>query len=187
MRHQIGQRGLAAAGTADQRHGLAGIDHQLYAVECRPFEIAMRCWQKGFYVRYGGDTIQLAPPFISEKAELDRLIGVWTAGQDIETVLQQLEAANVPTSKVYTVADIAADPQYRHRRMVTEVKDPSAKKVTAVSLKNLKTGAVSDLPCAGVFVAIGHTPNTGPFKGKLDMDPDGYLLRFAQSLGERPL
>ena len=34
----------------------------------RPYEIAMRCWAKGFYVRYGGDTIQLAPPFISESA-----------------------------------------------------------------------------------------------------------------------
>jgi beta-alanine--pyruvate transaminase len=40
----------------------------------RPYEIAMKCWKKGFYVRYGGDTIQLAPPFISERAEIDRLI-----------------------------------------------------------------------------------------------------------------
>ncbi|MGE8317261.1 MAG: aminotransferase class III-fold pyridoxal phosphate-dependent enzyme, partial [Comamonas sp.] len=40
----------------------------------RPYEIAMKCWEKGFYVRYGGDTIQLAPPFISEKAEIDRLV-----------------------------------------------------------------------------------------------------------------
>jgi beta-alanine--pyruvate transaminase len=40
----------------------------------RPYEIAMKCLDKGFYVRYGGDTIQLAPPFISEKAELDRLV-----------------------------------------------------------------------------------------------------------------
>ena len=40
----------------------------------RPYEIAMKCWDKGFYVRYGGDTIQLAPPFISEKAEIDRLV-----------------------------------------------------------------------------------------------------------------
>src|SRR5450830_50296 len=40
----------------------------------RPYEVAMACWKKGFYVRYGGDTIQLAPPFITEKAEIDRLI-----------------------------------------------------------------------------------------------------------------
>ena len=40
----------------------------------RPYEVAMACWKKGFYVRYGGDTIQLAPPFISEKSEIDRLV-----------------------------------------------------------------------------------------------------------------
>jgi beta-alanine--pyruvate transaminase len=40
----------------------------------RPYEIAMKCWKKGFYVRYGGDTIQLAPPFIAERQEIDRLI-----------------------------------------------------------------------------------------------------------------
>ena len=42
----------------------------------RPFEIAMKCLDKGMYVRYGGDTIQLAPPFIVEKPEIDRLISV---------------------------------------------------------------------------------------------------------------
>ncbi|OWW19737.1 aspartate aminotransferase family protein [Noviherbaspirillum denitrificans] len=40
----------------------------------RPYEIAMKCWKKGFYVRYGGDTIQLAPPFISTREEIDLLI-----------------------------------------------------------------------------------------------------------------
>lgn len=40
----------------------------------RPYEVAMNCWKNGFYVRYSGDTIALAPPFISEKAEIDRLI-----------------------------------------------------------------------------------------------------------------
>ena len=40
----------------------------------RPYQIAMKCLEKGFYVRYGGDTIQLAPPFIVEKSEIDSLI-----------------------------------------------------------------------------------------------------------------
>lgn len=40
----------------------------------RPYEVAMHCWKNGFYVRYGGDTIQLAPPFISTPAEIDRLV-----------------------------------------------------------------------------------------------------------------
>jgi len=42
----------------------------------RPFEIAMKCLANGLYVRYGGDTIQLAPPFISEKPEIDRLVSI---------------------------------------------------------------------------------------------------------------
>ena len=37
----------------------------------RPYEIAMKCWDKGFYVRYGGDTIQLGIPFITEREEMD--------------------------------------------------------------------------------------------------------------------
>ncbi len=40
----------------------------------RPYEIGMAMWKKGFYVRYGGDTIQLAPPFIATPAEIDLLI-----------------------------------------------------------------------------------------------------------------
>ncbi|MEQ8264434.1 aspartate aminotransferase family protein [Pseudohaliea sp.] len=41
----------------------------------RPFEIAMRMWEKGFYVRYGGDTIQLGLPFVIEPEEIERLVG----------------------------------------------------------------------------------------------------------------
>jgi beta-alanine--pyruvate transaminase len=42
----------------------------------RPFEIAMKCWEKGVYVRYGGDTIQFGPAFVMEEADLDRLVAV---------------------------------------------------------------------------------------------------------------
>jgi thioredoxin reductase (NADPH) len=59
--------------------------------------------------------------------------------------------------------------------VVTEVLDVAAGKVTGVRLKNLKTGAESVLPCAGLFVAVGHVPNTQLFKGVLDMDEAGYL------------
>lgn len=48
--------------------------------------------------------------------------------------------------------------------------------VTGVRLKNLITGTTTTLPCAGVFVAIGHRPNTGLFAGQLDMDAKGYLV-----------
>jgi beta-alanine--pyruvate transaminase len=42
----------------------------------RPFEVAMKTLANGLYVRYGGDTIQLAPPFIIEKHEIDRLVSI---------------------------------------------------------------------------------------------------------------
>jgi thioredoxin reductase (NADPH) len=47
--------------------------------------------------------------------------------------------------------------------------------VTSVRVKNLVTGKVIDLPCSGVFVAIGHRPNTDLFSGQLDMDAKGYI------------
>jgi len=53
--------------------------------------------------------------------------------------------------------------------------------VTGAKLKNLKTGETSELAVDGVFVAIGHTPNTELFKGVIDMDDGGYLLTKADS------
>ncbi|MDX1594254.1 MAG: aspartate aminotransferase family protein [Gammaproteobacteria bacterium] len=54
----------------------AGITLEAYPGEParRPFEVAMKCWEKGFYVRYGGDCIALAPPFITERGEIDALV-----------------------------------------------------------------------------------------------------------------
>jgi thioredoxin reductase (NADPH) len=48
--------------------------------------------------------------------------------------------------------------------------------VTGLKIKNLKTGEMSELVVSGFFVAIGHQPNTGLFKGQLDMDDAGYLV-----------
>jgi thioredoxin reductase (NADPH) len=60
--------------------------------------------------------------------------------------------------------------------VVEEVLGAPETGVTGVKLKNTKTGELSDLACQGVFVAIGHDPNTQIFKGALDMDENGYLL-----------
>jgi len=48
--------------------------------------------------------------------------------------------------------------------------------VTGVRLKNIKTGATSDFKTDGVFMAIGHQPNTQLFSGQIDTDPSGYIL-----------
>jgi len=59
---------------------------------------------------------------------------------------------------------------------VTEVLDAKQDQVTGVRLKNIKTGAESVLNCAGVFIAIGHGPNTEIFKGQIEMDANGYII-----------
>ena len=58
---------------------------------------------------------------------------------------------------------------------VEDVLDPAAGKVTAVRLKNLKSGAQWETPVDGLFVAIGHQPNTAVFKGQLDLHPNEYI------------
>jgi thioredoxin reductase (NADPH) len=58
---------------------------------------------------------------------------------------------------------------------------PEPPQVTAARLRNLRTGAVSDRPCDGVFVAIGHTPVTGLVAGQLPLDADGYVLTAPDS------
>jgi thioredoxin reductase (NADPH) len=60
--------------------------------------------------------------------------------------------------------------------MVTEILDVKQDKVTGVRLKNIVTGEDSKLDCAGVFVAIGHVPNTQLFKGIINMDDAGYII-----------
>jgi len=60
--------------------------------------------------------------------------------------------------------------------IVDEVLDVSRNEVTGLRLKNLKTGALSVIPVMALFAAIGHEPNTKPFKGILDMNEKGYLI-----------
>ena len=59
--------------------------------------------------------------------------------------------------------------------VVDDVLDPAESKVTAVRLRNLKTGAQWETPVDGLFVAIGHQPNTGLFKGQIELHPNEYI------------
>jgi thioredoxin reductase (NADPH) len=58
---------------------------------------------------------------------------------------------------------------------VTDIKDVTKGEVSSLALTNLQTGAVSDLPVDGVFIAIGHIPNTHLVVGQLDLDDAGYI------------
>ena len=59
---------------------------------------------------------------------------------------------------------------------VVDVLDPGKGVVTAIVLRDVNTQEQTELPVEGVFVAIGHTPNTSLFKGQLEMDANGYIV-----------
>lgn len=60
--------------------------------------------------------------------------------------------------------------------VVEDVYDPAKAEVTALKLRNVKTGKVYDFPTSAMFLGIGHIPNTKVFEGQLEMDSDGYLV-----------
>jgi thioredoxin reductase (NADPH) len=60
--------------------------------------------------------------------------------------------------------------------IVEDVLDAEKKEVTALRLRNMKTGKGWDLPSSAMFLGIGHIPNAKIFEGQLDMDQDGYLI-----------
>jgi thioredoxin reductase (NADPH) len=59
--------------------------------------------------------------------------------------------------------------------VVERIADPTVGKVAAVQLRNLRTDATSELPVAGLFVAIGHEPNTALFRGQLELLPNDHV------------
>ncbi|MCR6655849.1 MAG: thioredoxin-disulfide reductase [Opitutus sp.] len=99
-------------------------------------------------------------------------------------------------SKVYLVhrrdtlraSKIMADRATSHEKIVpvwdsvpTAVVGVEQGAVSGLAIKNVKTGAESVLPVKGVFVAIGHLPNTAPFASALDVDENGYFVPTAGS------
>ena len=59
---------------------------------------------------------------------------------------------------------------------VDDIRDTGRGEVTSMLLRHVTTSALVEVPVSGVFVAIGHTPNTALFKGQLEMDANGYLI-----------
>jgi len=59
---------------------------------------------------------------------------------------------------------------------VTEIRDSGKGEVGSMLVRHNKTGALTEVPVSGVFVAIGHTPNTSLFRGQLELDANGYVV-----------
>jgi formyl-CoA transferase len=103
---------------------------------------------------------------VARVAEIDAAIGQWTAQRTVAQVLQALDAAGVPAGRIYTVADIAADPHYAARGMLQSVQ--------------MADGSVLSLP--GIVPKLSRTPGThrrnAPTVGQ---DSDAVLTRMGLS------
>jgi thioredoxin reductase (NADPH) len=83
-----------------------------------------------------------------------------------------LRASKIMQDKAFANPKIA----FEWNTAVDEIRDTGKGEVTAMVLRNLITDQVREIPVDGVFVAIGHTPNTSLFTGQLDADANGYIV-----------
>jgi thioredoxin reductase (NADPH) len=84
----------------------------------------------------------------------------------------KLRASKIMQDKAFANPKIS----FAWNSMVERVLDEAKGEVTGVVLRHLLIGELAELPIDGLFVAIGHTPNTALFAGQLDMDPSGYII-----------
>ncbi|MDQ7062701.1 MAG: thioredoxin-disulfide reductase [candidate division KSB1 bacterium] len=84
----------------------------------------------------------------------------------------QLRASKIMQERAFKNEKI----EFKWNSVVKDVKDVEAGKVTGVVLENVKTGEISELPVSGLFIAIGHKPNTDILRGQVEMDEAGYII-----------
>ncbi len=84
----------------------------------------------------------------------------------------QFRASKIMSDRVLSHPKI----KVRWDSVVDEVLDVARREVTGLRIRDVKTGAISELAVDGLFVAIGHTPNTEPFSEKLAMNEQGYII-----------
>jgi thioredoxin reductase (NADPH) len=115
----------------------------------------------------GGDTA------IEEAIYLSKLASTVTVIHRRDT----LRASKVMQDKAMATPNIS----FVWNTEVADIKDAHKGEVTALVLQNNQTGATSELPVDGIFIAIGHTPNTALFQGQLDLEDNGYIRTFQGS------
>jgi len=84
----------------------------------------------------------------------------------------QLRASKIMQDRLF------ANPKIRFTwdSAVTDILDPAKTEVTGVRLQNVKTGEESNKALSGVFIGIGHSPNTAIFRGQIDLNESGYII-----------
>ena len=111
----------------------------------------------------GGDTAMEEATFLTKFASDVRVVH----RRDTLRASKIMQDRAVKNPKISFVWDTIVDKVYG---------DPKTGGVTGVRLKNVKTGKTEDFKTDGLFIAIGHEPNTKLFVGQLDMNPAGYIL-----------
>jgi thioredoxin reductase (NADPH) len=110
----------------------------------------------------GGDTAMEEADFLTKFA--DKVTVVHRRDELRASKAMQTRAKNNP--KIAWLLD----------SVVEKILGGPGKGVTGAMIRNVKTNEVQEVPAGGVFMAIGHTPNTGVFEGQLEMNDQGYLL-----------
>ena len=83
-----------------------------------------------------------------------------------------LRASKIMQDKAFANAKI----EFIWDSEIADINDVERGEVTGIVVRNLKTGKLTNVPLDGVFIAIGHTPNTGLFRGQLELDEAGYIV-----------
>jgi thioredoxin reductase (NADPH) len=115
----------------------------------------------------GGDTAMEEAIFLTRFASRVHLIHRRREFRATKIMLDRAHANN----KIHFMTPVVLE----------DISDPNKNSVETLSLKDAETGKKSELPVSGVFVAIGHEPNTKVFKSILDMDENGYLKTHSGS------
>ncbi len=84
----------------------------------------------------------------------------------------ELRASKIMQQRAFSNEKI----DFQWNKTVVEVLGSQETGVTGVKLKDTVTGEITEFPCEGVFLAIGHTPNTEIFKGQVEVDEKGYIV-----------
>ena len=83
----------------------------------------------------------------------------------------QLRASQIMQKRAFENSKI----DFLWNSVVTDIFDPARQEVTGVRIQNVSSREEAMFPCQGIFIAIGHEPNTRIFKDKLDLDDQGYI------------
>jgi thioredoxin reductase (NADPH) len=143
---------------------------------------------------YGVSTCATCDGYFFRGKDVAVIGGGDTAGEDALFLTRYANAVTIVHRRDQLRAcKIMQDRLFRNEKIkfvwdteVTDILDPHKREVTGIKLRNIKSGEESLKHVDGVFIGIGHEPNTGLFRGQLDADDLGYLITHEGSKTKVP-